>query len=158
MTTGKAIGIGCGIIALMGLLSVGVFVLFFHHVSKDLEGVDVDVSGPMEVVVGDTFDLKVSVANTRAKKTLSLSDIDIANEYLAGFLVVAVEPKQKSSRHVPIDNSQSYTFDVKIPAGETKVFIFTLRAVKEGVYRGDIDVCEGLQFVTKQAQTVVQEK
>ena len=34
----------------------------------------------------------------------------------------------------------------------------TLRAEKVGIYRGDVDVCEGTQFITAMAQTVVKEK
>ena len=42
-----------------------------------------------------------------------------------------------------------------IPAGQTNVFIFKLRAVKAGVFSGDVDVCEGQRFLTDTAQTEV---
>lgn len=158
MTTGKAIGLGCGITALIGILVVVACVLFVRHMSTDLEGVSVTVSDVQDVRAGDTFELKVTVTNERKSKALGLSDIDIADEYLEGFVVVSVSPKEKSTMHVPIDDSQSYTFDVKIPAGESRTFVFKLRAVKEGVFRGDVDVCEGMQFITALTQTVVIER
>jgi len=59
---------------------------------------------------------------------------------------------------VPIDDSRSFTFDVPVSAGTSRSFIFTLRAEKPGIYRGDVDVCEGTQIITEMAQTVVKEK
>ena len=59
--------------------------------------------------------------------------------------------------HVPIDNKRSYTFDRPVKPGETARFVFKLRPVKAGLSRGDIDVCEGMRFLTTQAQTLVEE-
>jgi len=98
------------------------------------------------------------VKNERSGKVLRLSDVDIAEVYLAGFTVSAMKPTPKSNTHVPIDNSRSFTFDVPVSAGASQSFFFTLRAEKPGVYRGDVDVCEGARFITGMAQTVVKEK
>jgi hypothetical protein len=37
-------------------------------------------------------------------------------------------------------------------------FKFRLRPAKPGIFKGDIDVCEGSQFLTTLAQTLVKEK
>ena len=158
MTTKKALIIGGGAFALIVIaVAIGV-VLFLSHVAKDVEGVVVTVNGPTDVVVGQTFDLEIIVKNERSGKVLLLSDVDIAEEYLAGFTVSSVKPTPKSNTHVPIDNSRSYTFSVSISPGTSQSFIYTLRAEKAGIYRGDVDVCEGMQFITGMAQTVVKEK
>jgi hypothetical protein len=158
MKTKKALIIGCGALALIVIALVIGVVLFVTHVSKDLEGVAVTVNGPTDVVVGQTFDLEIIVKNDRSGKVLQLSDVDIAEEYLAGFTVSSVKPTPKSNTHVPIDNSRSFTFAVSISPGTSQSFIYTLRAEKAGIYRGDVDVCEGVQFITGMAQTVVKEK
>jgi hypothetical protein len=123
-----------------------------------VKGAGVSIDGSTDVSVGETFELSVTVTNERPRKVLALSDIDIAEDYLAGFTVSTIEPSPRSSMHVPIDNSRSFKFDVRIPAGESRTFTFKLRAEKPGLYRGDVDVCEGARFTTVMAQTSVKEK
>src|SRR5687768_15258267 len=104
------------------------------------------------------FRLEVLVRNERPKEALKVDDIDIADDYLNGFIVVSTEPRHKSTMHVPIDNSQSFTFGQAIQPGQSNRFIFNLRAVKTGLFRGDVDVTQGMQFVTEMAQTLVKEE
>jgi hypothetical protein len=158
MKAKKALLIGCGTLLFLTIAAIVVVALFVTHVSKDVEQVAITVNGPSDVVVGQTFDLEVVVKNQRSKKVLHLSDIDIAEVYLAGFTVSSTKPAAKSNMHVPIDNSRSYTFDVPVAAGATESFTFTLRAEKPGIYRGDVDVCEGMRSITTMAQTVVKDK
>jgi hypothetical protein len=158
MISKKAIGWGCGIVALVCVVGVAAVVLGFAYVVQDVKGVGVSVNGPTDVVVGQTFELTVTVTNERPRKVLALSDVDIAEGYLAGFTVSTIEPRPKSNMHVPVDNSRSFTFGVQIPPGESRTFSFTLRAEKAGLYRGDVDVCEGARFITGMAQTSVKEK
>lgn len=156
--TKKTIAWGCGITAFVCLAGIAAVVLFFVYASQDVKGVGVSVDGPTDVTVGETFALTVTVTNERPRKVMALSDIDIAEDYLAGFTVSSIEPKPKSSMHVPIDNSRSFTFGVRIPPRESRDFTFTLRAEKPGIYRGDVDVCEGTRFITGMAQTSVKGK
>lgn len=158
MTGKKAVLIGCGSAAGLVLLLVVAFVAWVAHISKDVEGVSVAADVPLDVVVGETFELVVNVRNERERQPLALSDIDIGEEYLVGFAVISTEPTPESSMHIPLDNSRSFTFGVSIPAGEAKAFTFKLRAEKAGIYRGDVDICEGSRFITTMAQTVVKDK
>jgi len=135
-----------------------VIALCIGYVAQDVKEVGVSVDGLTDVVVGQTFELSVTVTNERPRKVLALSDVDIAEDYLAGFTVSTIEPKPKSSSHVPFDNSRSFKFGVQIPPRESRTFTFTLRAEKAGIYRGDVDVCEGARFITSMAQTSVKEK
>ncbi len=157
MPSKKAIALGCGIAGAVCLIGVVAVVLFVAYVAQDVQGAGISVNGPADVVVGQTFDLTVTVTNERPRKALALSDIDIAEEYLEGFTVSKINPKPKSTQHVPIDDSRSFSFGVSIPAGESRDFIFTLRAEKSGLYRGDVDMCEGARFTTGMAQTNVKE-
>jgi hypothetical protein len=154
MITKKTLKFGCAALTLI-LVAAGLFVAY---VAKDVEGVAVTINAPTDVVVGQTFDFEVVVKNERSGKVLGLSDVDIAEEYLAGFTVASIEPTPKSNMHVPIDNSRSFTFDVPVSAGASQSIIFKLRAEKAGIYRGDVDVCEGLRFITGMAQTVVKKR
>jgi hypothetical protein len=158
MPSKKAIFWGCGIAAGVCLIGVAAVVLFVAYIAQDVHGAGISVDGPTDVVVGETFKLTVTVTNERPRKVLALSDIDIAEEYLEGFTVSTIDPKPKSTQHVPIDNSRSFTFGISIPPRESRDFTFTLRAEKTGLYRGDVDMCEGARFTTGMAQTNVKEK
>jgi len=158
MSANKVILIGCSAVTLFAVLLVAIFTAWIIHASQDVEGVSIAVNTPLDVTVGETIILEVVIMNERENDPLSLSDIDISNAFLAGFTVISTQPTPKSSMHVPIDNSRSYTFNISIPAGESKTFKFTLRAETTGIYRGDVDVCEGMRFITAMAQTVIKEE
>lgn len=105
MMKAKGVILGCGgLILLVFLLIVG-GVVFMGYLAKDVEGVAATINSPAEVMVGESFDLEVVVRNERSGKVLRLSDVDIADEYLAGFTISSVKPKPKSEMHVPIDNA-----------------------------------------------------
>ncbi len=158
MNTKHAVMLGCGLLLLVAVAAIAGVAGFLYYFAEGVKNVSVDVNVPEEVVVGDVFDLEVTVSNDRAKQGLEVSDVDISEEYLAGFTIVSVMPKSKSNMHVPLANSRSYTFDLPVKHGETKTFSFKLRAEKPGIYCGDVDVCEGLRPVTAQAETVVKAK
>src|SRR5260370_12467253 len=148
----QSIAWGCGIAALVCLAGVAAIALFFAYVSQDVKGVGVSVNGPTDVVVGQTFELSVTVTNERPRKVLSLSDVDISEDYLAGFTLSTIEPRPKSNKHVPIDKSRSFTFGVDIPPGATRTFTFALRAENPGLYRGRLEACQGARFIPRSAQ------
>ena len=158
MTTKKAIALGCGAVAFVALIIVVLVVAFVMHAAKDVEGVAVSAASTADISVGQTFELEVTVTNERPKKILMLDDIDVAQAYLDGFTVVSVDPKPKSSQHVPIENSRSYHFGIRIPPQTAQTFKFKLHAEKAGTFRGDVDACEGTRTITCVAETVVKEK
>jgi len=156
VTWKKGLAIGCGGCLLLCLVAAAAVVGWMVYVGQNPRGVEVTVEGPLDVAVGDTFSLQVTVSNQRKDQPFALTDIDIAEEYLEAFTVVATTPNHVSSMHVPIDNTRSFTFDRPVAPGETATFTFELRAEREGLQRGDVDVCEGARFLTKMAQTTVQ--
>jgi len=74
MPSKKTIVRGCGIAALVCLAGVAAVVLSFAYIVQDGKGVGVSVNGPTDVVVGQTFELSVTVTNERPRKVLALSD------------------------------------------------------------------------------------
>jgi hypothetical protein len=157
MSVKKALVIGCSLASFLAVVLLAVVVGWLIWIVQDVEGVAVSVDVPLDVKVGESFEMLVQVTNQRPAKDLTLSDIDIADEYIESFAVISTDPPSKSVTHIPLDNSMSHTFDLTIPPGETQVFTFHLRAEKPGFYRGDVDVCEGTRFITATAQTVVKE-
>jgi hypothetical protein len=158
MTAGKAVAIGCGVTALVFLVVGAATILWIRHVSQDPQGVAISVEGPLEVPVGEEFTLTLVVENQRPAKPFGLTDIDFDEQYLEGFFVLGTDPPAMSSQHVPIDNTRSFSFNRPVPPATTMRFKFRLRPAKPGIFKGDIDVCEGSQFLTTLAQTLVKEK
>jgi hypothetical protein len=152
----KNIIIGCAIATVVclvgGLMLIGGCV---YYLAQDPTGVSIELDNATEAHKGQEFDMVVKVVNERRARAFKLTDIDLHDDYLTGFIVVSTDPPHKSSTHVPLDNSQSFTFDVSIPAKESRIFKFRLRPVTQGVFKGDVDVCEGMHFITKTAETEV---
>ncbi len=151
----KVVAFGCGGCLLVGVIAAVVMVGCLSYLGKDPEGVEVVVPGPIEVEVGETFQLEVQVTNRRSSGSLTVTSLDLDEGYLAGFAVLSTTPGHSASTHIPLDDTRSFTFDRAVAAGETATFTFELRAVQAGNYRGDVDVCEGPRFLSKMLQTSV---
>ena len=155
MSAAKVFLIGCGGLLLAVVLAAALMFSWLVNMAQDPEGVRISTTSPLDVTVGETFELVVHVSNERTNKALTVSSIDISNQYLEGFIILSVVPEVKSSMHLSIDNSLSHSFDVTIAAGATETFTFTLRAEDAGIFRGNVDVCEGARFVSTTIQTAV---
>lgn len=157
MKTYQVVLIGCGALAAVVLMVAVAVTAFIWHVAQDPKDVSISVEGPTTVRLKEEFTVTVIVRNERPKTVFRLTDVDVAEKYLQGFLVLGTDPKYTSSMHVPFDDSRSYTFNRPVKPGDTARFVFRLRPFKTGMYRGDIDVCEGMRFLTTQVQTLVEE-
>jgi hypothetical protein len=158
MSTGKALLIGCGGFLLLTLVGLAAFVGFIWYAAQDAQGVAVSIESPLDVRVGEAFDLIVKIKNERKDAAFKLTDIDFATDYIESFTVLSTDPPAKSTQRVPLIDQMSFTFGADVSAGTEKRFIFSLRAEKPGIHRGDVDVYEGLRFVTVLAQTIVSER
>jgi hypothetical protein len=158
MSVNRKILIGCGTLLLAGVMLAGLGIAWVLHVSEDIEDASVVVRVPLDVQVGETFRLEVAVRNERNADVLTVADVDIGDSYLSGFTVVATDPLYHSAMQVPLLDTWSHTFDLPIAASTTATFIFTLRAERAGIFRGDVDVYEGSQLTTTIAQTVVKQE
>jgi hypothetical protein len=119
---------------------------------------DVEVSAdlPVSVDADQPFEIVLTVRNTgTASKTLV--DVDIADEFLEGVAVTAMDPPFKDAMHVPIDNTQSYSLDVPIPAGEELTVTVSAFAAHSGDWAGDVDFCidSGVSCVSYPMRTIV---
>lgn len=156
----KKILIGCGILLLMCMIGCGLFVWGIFSVVQPPKGLELTVDSPSDVRVGDTFDLVVRAKNTNKTKSIKIGDVDLSNDYLKGFRIVATNPKPKStmSTDIKIANLYSSTFDDTIPPGREHTYTFSLKAVKVGQYEGEVDIYEGMHSLTQFVQTYVAEQ
>jgi hypothetical protein len=158
MSSKRALAVGCGVAALVAAAIAIAVVAWILHVVQEPKGVKVTVEGPLEVAIDEEFTLTIVIRNERRNRAFGLTDIDLADEYVNNFMVLGTDPAARSSTHVPIDNTRSFSFDHPIPPGGEARYAFRLRPVAVGVFRGDVDVCEGQQFLSALLQTQVSAK
>jgi hypothetical protein len=102
--------------------------------------VEINIEMPVSVNVDQEFKIVLTVRNTGSSPQ-TLVDVDIADEYLEGVVVRAIEPAFKDAMHVPFDNTQSYSMDVLLPPAQEVSVTISAYAAHGGDYAGDIDFC-----------------
>lgn len=133
----KGFLIGCGVLVVLGLGGCFVAVRFLLQEPEDIE---VSVDAPAQVAEGETFRIVARARNT-GDEDRSLVDLDLADEYLAGIMILDTEPGYHGSMHVPIDNTVSYKFELPIPPGGEAEVTFEAQALTAGDFAGDFDFC-----------------
>lgn len=142
------------VLALIALIGGGAAIYHFAQ-SPAPSGMSVRIESPEKVKKGDQFQLRIIVVNEREDKPLKVSSIDLGSGFLYGVTVKSSEPPFRSSSQIPMDGGRTYDFDRMISPGETNIFVFNLRAKNVGNFSGDVDVCEGMRFLTMVAETEV---
>jgi hypothetical protein len=157
LKTGKIIFIGCIVLSVLALIAfIGGGAAIYHFAQSPApSGMSVQIESPEKVKKGEQFQMRIIVVNERKNKPLKVSSIDIGSGFLYGVTVKSSEPRFRSSSQIPMDGGRTYDFDRTIPPGETNIFVFNLRAKNVGNFSGDVDVCEGMRFLTMVAETEV---
>ncbi len=106
---------------------------------------DVRLRCPESVFVGETFDLVLVTKNLHSE-SIRLDSIDVDLDFLSGFDVVSITPPPVD--HMDIMGYRSWDFGESVLPGETLNVTFTLTALKQGHYVGDVDVCNPNQDFT----------
>ena len=104
------------------------------------ENIDIRIDGPASVNEDQRFNIALTIKNTGSSPQ-TLVDVDIADEYLEGVVVRGMDPAFKDVMHVPFDNTQSYSLDLALPAGQEVKVRISAYAAHAGDYAGDIDFC-----------------
>jgi len=121
---------------------------------EDPEQILAWVTVPRSLSQGAPADLVVSIENGRIDRDLRMSSIEIYDEFLSGFEILSMNPEPRHKDHDWGVLSLEYPVDV--PPGETWDLTIRLRAVKKGVFIGDVDIYEGDRFLTRAAQARVE--
>ncbi len=125
---------------------------------RELPTLDATLSAPSEVEMGSTLTLKITTTNSH-NKPVTLDSIDIDDAFLKGFQVVKINPAPSGTTHIPFTQQRSWDFGKAVsPRGAFSV-TFQLKAVADGHFSGDVDVCNPNQdFKTLLADVVVTKK
>jgi hypothetical protein len=95
---------------------------------------------PAEVILGREFTLNVSVENRRSTALFHVEDLWLEDSFFGGFEFVDARPTPEEAD--TIAGELVLTYEMTIPAGARQEFNIRLRAVKLGVFIGDVDLWE----------------
>ena len=143
--------IGCLGVAFVVGLSVVAAILFFLFAEFPM--LESSVSMPAETSLGEVVTMVVATTNTHTK-SIALDSIDVGDSFLDGFQVVSINPEATDTLHV--FGMRTWFFSERVAPGDSLDVRFELKAVMEGHFSGDVDVCNRAQdFTTHIADIVV---
>jgi hypothetical protein len=149
----KRILVGCLGVAAVGIVVAGV--AFWYLFVRELPTLEAELKVPLEAELNADIAMTITVTNPHPA-AVTLDSIDVDNALLAGFQVIAIEPRPLDTIRVPFVDQRSWSFDRAIPPGESLTVNFTLKPVVEGRFSGDVNVCNPNQdFKTLLADIIV---
>lgn len=116
------------------------------------DGMFMWVDVPREVEVGELFTMTITVENLRPHARLALDELWIEDIYFTGFEMVTTFPPTE------VDEDQDgleLAFELVLEPGEGLEIDIDLRALRPGVFIGDVDLWDTSTHMTRAAQTVV---
>lgn len=148
-------GAGCGSGLIVGWMGGTVSGLgdVFDDVSFEPVDIDLDVAFPDSVRVGESFELVVTITDTRGELR-HLQDIDFSGTFCDNMTIDLVEPMPGS---ISIDPGYHvYAYDRSFDANSTEQFVFQVTPNHAGVFTGDIEVyCEDFNSKARPVSFVV---
>ena len=138
----KNLAIGCGVVAILGVLVIG---MAGAWLLRELPVLNASITSEPIVQLDEEFTLTVNAANAE-EAPIVLDSIDIDDTFLDGFQVVDVQPAPSDTSHFM--GMRSWYFERSVAPGDTLQVQFTLRAVQEGHFSGDVGVCNPNQDVS----------
>lgn len=146
----KKIAIGCASVA---ILTMAIVVALGVWLFRELPVLSASLSIPSTAQLDSELTLTVTATNPH-QDTIVLDSIDIDDAFLEGFQIIEIQPAPEGTMH--IFGMRSWEFGLAVSPGDSQDIQFKLKAVKEGHFSGDVDVCNPNQdFVTLLADTVV---
>ncbi len=118
------------------------------------EGVFVTTTIGADVKVGDVFPLVIEIENARKEHSFILTSVDIEMDFIGHFDIVKYSAHPKS---VNMDSEcGTFLYDYIIEADTKKKLVMFLMAKNEGVFRGNLIVYEGGQYIENELMVVVE--
>lgn len=127
---------GCITAALLGAVASVVLLLMYLLYEPPL--LSASLLAPTRVALDSEFELVVTVSNPHPKP-MTLDSIDLYEDFLEGFQVLSITPEPSDSN--AYGGMRSWEFGDSISPGDELKIRFELRAVEEGRFKGDLDVC-----------------
>ena len=157
MSTGTKIVIGVVVAVIaLGITCVGGIVAFGVWATGQVpEGIILSFEYPDDVVVGDEFDVTITIENL-LEESRTLTDLDFYNPVLDGVSIVSFDPVPVSDDGASILGSRTISFNRPIPAEGEIILVVTMTAQEAGFFTGDVDVSiDGILSIYSTTQTII---
>lgn len=142
-------------VSLLSVLSV-LWAFYLYTENRELPVLDASLSLPTQATLDSTVIMVITTTNTHTKP-LILGSIDVGDSFLEGFQVVKIQPSPSATEHLYY--FRRWDFGQTVDPGATLQVRFELKAVLEGHFSGDIDVCNpNLDYKTLLADVVVRKE
>jgi hypothetical protein len=107
--------------------------------------INLDIDAPTTAIVGETYDVTISVTN-EAAKIQTITSIDIGETYVDGIIFEGSTPEYGESwDFADMLGFYSYDYYIDIAPGATETLLFHFTPFMSGDYQGDLDVCINLE-------------
>ena len=138
------VGVGCvGLCLVVVVVAVALGGSFMKWVMQEPEDIQVDVTAPDFVSMGEEFVVEIEIMNT-ASSPQELNGIDVDTSYLDGIMVTGTEPSYVDMFVNDLIESMSfhsYYFRRDIASQETLTVKFFMKAFIVGDFSGTFDIC-----------------
>ena len=133
----------------------GIFALMLYIVNNVPEGIVLDFDYPNDVVVGEEFDVTITIENVLDESRI-LMGIDFYGQIFDGVSVLSFDPSPTRDDGDAIFGSRTVLFNRLIPAEGEIVIVVTMTAQEAGSYTGDVDITiDNVLSLYSTSQTIV---
>lgn len=119
------------------------------------ENVFVWAEFPRETKIRSTAKLKIIIKNYRTAKAFHMKSLDIGRTISEGFRIKKIRPNI-NDMNMDFDEFE-LDYAAQIQPNKQYEITIELEAIKAGLYKGDIDIWEGNNFLTRVIQCKVTE-
>lgn len=123
-------------------------------ISRNEEGIYLSVTTGIDNKLDQIFPIVVNIENERSNDSFVLTSIDLDNNFLRNFDIVKYEPEPKYIEHIK-DYTLHYYDKIVSVTQSVKISIF-LKPKDIGIFRGNILVCEGGQYIERTIVAVIE--
>ncbi|MCA9276400.1 MAG: hypothetical protein KDA29_10270 [Phycisphaerales bacterium] len=154
-TTKIIIGIVIGIVVLGASCVGGIIALGYFVAGNTPEGITLLFEYPDDVIVGDEFELTITVQNHLPQQR-TLGDLDFYPNSLDGVTIKSINPRPNSDDGTYTLGMRTMTFNRPVPPNGELPIVITMTADQAGFFTGDVDITiDGMLSIYSTTQTLV---
>lgn len=113
------------------------------------DNVTVQLDVPTEARIGDSFKFSINV-NNMSTETVELVGVDFSMNFLDGIIIESTDPSYSNTEKYEVlgggETFITYYFRRSIAPGESLTLLFNAKAITEGDFNGNVDVCINSDF------------
>jgi len=118
------------------------------------KGVYVTTTTGIDKQIEQTISVSVKIENERNDSSFVFTSLDIDNDFMANFEIMGYDPEPKYVDS--LSDYQVFCYDTIIPSNCSEKFSINLKAKLKGIFRGQLMVFEGGQYIEEALIVVIE--